>query len=99
MARTDGLTGAFIKERMRQAGLRRGIADIARGRVQSALAERDWLVNDRFSVADVMCASVLQGANARELLGPWPDLEAYVQRGEARPAYARAAAISDRPRA
>ncbi len=67
--------------------------------VQSALAERDWLVNDRFSVADVMCASVLQGANARELLGPWPELEAYVQRGEARPAYARAAAISDRPRA
>jgi glutathione S-transferase len=67
--------------------------------VQSALAERDWLVGDRFSVADVMCASVLQGANTRELLRPWPGLEAYVQRGEARPAYARAAAISDRPRA
>ena len=66
--------------------------------MQSALAERDWLVDDRFSVADVMCASVLQGANARELLRPWPELETYVQRGEARPAYARAAAISDRPR-
>jgi glutathione S-transferase len=66
--------------------------------MQSALAERDWLVEDRFSVADVMCASVLQGANARGLLGPWPALEAYVHRGEARPAYARAAAISDRPR-
>jgi glutathione S-transferase len=66
--------------------------------MQSALAERDWLVGDRFSVADVMCASVLQGANARELLRPWPELEAYVQRGETRPAYARAAAISDRPR-
>jgi glutathione S-transferase len=67
--------------------------------IQSAVAERDWLVDDRFSVADVMCASVLQGANARELLRPWPGLEAYVQRGEERPAYARAAAISDRPRA
>jgi glutathione S-transferase len=66
--------------------------------VQAALAEGDWLVDDRFSVADVMCASVLQGANARELLRPWPGLEAYVQRSEARPAYARAAAISDRPR-
>jgi glutathione S-transferase len=66
--------------------------------MQSVLAEHDWLVDDRFSVADVMCASVLQGANARGLLGPWPALEAYVQRGEARPAYARAAAISDRPR-
>ena len=39
-----------------------------------------------------------QGANARGLLEPWPALEAYVQRAEARPAYARAAAISDRPR-
>ena len=66
--------------------------------IGSALADRHWLVDDRFSVADVMCASVLQGANARGLLEPWPGLEAYVQRGEARPAYARAAAISDRPR-
>ncbi len=66
--------------------------------MRSVLADRDWLVDDRFSVADVMCASVLQGANARELLRSWPELEAYVERGEARPAYARAAAISDRPR-
>jgi glutathione S-transferase len=66
--------------------------------MQSALDGRDWLVDDRFSVADVMCASVLEGANARGLLEPWPELEAYVRRGEARPAYARAAAISDRPR-
>ena len=66
--------------------------------MQSVLAEGDWVVDGRFSVADVMCASVLQGANARGLLEPWPGLEAYVQRGEARPAYARAVAISDRPR-
>ncbi|MFZ0976881.1 MAG: glutathione S-transferase family protein [Solirubrobacteraceae bacterium] len=70
----------------------------AAGTMQAALVARDWLVDDRFSVADVMCASVLQGANARELLQPWPGLEAYLQRAEARPAYARAAAISDRPR-
>ena len=66
--------------------------------IQSALADRDWLVDDRFSVADVMCASVLQGANARGLLEQWPQLHAYVHRSEARPAYTRAAAISDRPR-
>ena len=66
--------------------------------MQSVLATHDWLVDDSFSVADVMCASVLQGAHTRELLSPWPELDAYVQRGEARPAYARAAAISDRPR-
>jgi glutathione S-transferase len=70
----------------------------AAGAMQSALGEADWLVADRFGVADVMCASVLEGARARELLSPWPGLEAYVQRSAARPAYVRAAAISDRPR-
>jgi glutathione S-transferase len=58
----------------------------------------DWLLDAQFTVADVMCASVLLGANSRELLRPWPALEAYVQRSESRPAYAKAAAISDRPR-
>ena len=66
--------------------------------IESALDTRDWLLDAQFTVADVMCASVLQGANSRELLRPWPGLEAYVQRSESRPAYARAAAISDRPR-
>lgn len=66
--------------------------------IESALDQHDWLLNSHFTVADVMCASVLQGANSRELLRPWAGLEAYVHRGESRPAYARAAAISDRPR-
>ena len=66
--------------------------------VESALDAGAWLLGDQFTVADVMCASVLEGANARELLRPWPGLEAYVQRGEARPAHVKATAISDRPR-
>jgi glutathione S-transferase len=33
--------------------------------MQSLLSERDWLVDDRFRVADVMCASVRQGSDAR----------------------------------
>ncbi len=66
--------------------------------LEAALDARDWLLDARFTVADVMCASVLQGANSREMLRPWPGLEAYVQRSESRPAYAKAAAISDRSR-
>jgi glutathione S-transferase len=66
--------------------------------LESALGDHDWLLGSHFTVADVMCASVLEGAASRELLGPWPGLEAYVQRSESRPAYAKAAAISDRPR-
>ncbi len=85
----DGVTDSPAHNRFTEAAVA----------MDSQLAEREWLVDDRFSVADVMCASVLQGANARELLRPWPGLEGYVQRGEARPAYARAAAIWARPRA
>lgn len=70
----------------------------AAGALSAALEDREWLLGAAFTVADLMCASVLQGAQARELLRPWPRLEAYVQHGESRPACARALAISDQPR-
>ena len=66
--------------------------------LQSALDGRDWVLGERFTVADVLCASILEGAASRQLLEPWPGLQAYVERSMARPAYARAAEISDRPR-
>jgi glutathione S-transferase len=66
--------------------------------LEGALDGRDWLLGEPFTVADVLCASILQGAQSRQLLEPWPGLQAYVERSEARPAHARAAAIFDRPR-
>jgi glutathione S-transferase len=66
--------------------------------LETALRGHDWLVADRFSVADVLCVSVLGSAHSRGLLGEWPGLGAYVERGEARPAFVAAAAISDQPR-
>ena len=66
--------------------------------LEAALDGHDWVLGERFTAADVLCASILSGANSRELLEPWPGLRAYVARAEARPAYARAAAIFDRPR-
>jgi glutathione S-transferase len=71
---------------------------LAAAAFQSALGEGAWLLGDTFTVGDVMCASVLAGAHSRTLLGDWPGLQAYVERSRARPAYARAAEISDRPR-
>jgi len=68
------------------------------GALEAALEGRQWLVDGRFTAADLMCASLLSGADSRGLLEPWPGLRAYVQRAEARPAYARAAAIFGRPR-
>lgn len=84
----EGTTDSPARDRFAQAA----------AAIESALHSRDWLVDAQFTVADVMCASVLQGANSREMLRPWPGLEDYVRRSESRPAFVRAAAISDRPR-
>jgi glutathione S-transferase len=84
----EGATQSLAHDRFAQAA----------GTIESALDEHDWLLDSHFTVADVMCASVLQGANSREMLRPWAGLEAYVRRSESRPAYTAAAAISDRPR-
>ncbi len=66
--------------------------------LQTALESRAWLLGDRFTVADVMCASVLGGAHSRGMLTDWPGLQSYVERGEARPAFIQAAEISNQPR-
>ena len=66
--------------------------------LESALGEREWLLDGQFTVADVICASVLAAAHSRDLLERWPGLRAYVERSESRPAYERAARIWDRPR-
>jgi glutathione S-transferase len=66
--------------------------------IEAALEGRDWLLGDHFTVADVLCASVLGSASTRGLLAEWPGLAAYVERGEARPAFIVAAAISNQPR-
>jgi glutathione S-transferase len=62
-----------------------------------ALDGRDWLLGDRFTVADVMCASGLGGAHSRKLLTECPVLEAYVERGPLRAAFIQAAEISNQP--
>ena len=80
-----------------ESASRQRFADAAAA-LQTALAGGEWVLGEQFTVADVLCASILQGADARELLEPWPGLRAYVARGMGRPAYARADAISDRPR-
>jgi glutathione S-transferase len=63
-----------------------------------ALNGREWLLGDRFTVADVICASVLGSAQSRGLLEEWPGLQAYVERAEARPAFIEASKVSDQPR-
>jgi glutathione S-transferase len=53
------------------------------------LGTDDWL-DGAFSVADLMMVSVLLRMKQSGLLSEFPNLSAYVARGEARPAYKRA---------
>ena len=64
----------------------------ARGRLRQLsdyLGDREWLESG-FSAGDLMMVSVLLRYRSSGLLDEYPNLAAYVARGEARPAYQRA---------
>jgi glutathione S-transferase len=54
------------------------------------LGDKPWLEGDRFTIGDLMMVTVLRIADRSGQLADFPDLSAYVKRGEARPAFARA---------
>src|SRR5215475_9097912 len=58
-------------------------------RLSDRLGDAEWL-DDAFSAGDLMMVSVLLRSRASGLLDEYPNLAAYVARGEARPAYQRA---------
>ena len=62
------------------------------GELQTALGDRDWLVGEDFTVADLMMSSVLKIAASLELLDGFPALQAYYDRCLDRPAYKKAVA-------
>jgi glutathione S-transferase len=57
--------------------------------LSTRLGRADWL-DGGFSAGDLMMVSVLLRLNPSGLLNGYPNLAAYVARGEARPAYKRA---------
>ena len=60
------------------------------GYVDKCLAERDWLVGDTLTGADVQMSFVGEAAGMRGNLERYPNLMAWVKRFQARPAYRRA---------
>lgn len=61
--------------------------------VSKALDGRDYLVGDRFTVADAYLVTTFAWANAARIdLSPWPLIAAYRDRAMARPAVGRAVA-------
>jgi glutathione S-transferase len=57
--------------------------------LSARLGSADWL-DGAFSAGDLMMVAVLLRLKASGLLDEYPNLSAYVARGEARPAYQRA---------
>ena len=57
--------------------------------VARALAGRNFLIGDDLTAADVQLTFTLQAARRSKLLGSHPELTAYIERMEARPAYQR----------
>jgi glutathione S-transferase len=59
------------------------------GQLSHRLGDADWL-DGAFSAGDLMMVSVLLRLRSSGILDEFPNLAAYVARGEARPAYKRA---------
>ena len=59
------------------------------GQLSARLGDADWL-DGAFSAGDLMMVSVLLRLRSSGILDEYPNLAAYVARGEARPAYKRA---------
>ena len=77
------------------AKLRRpGAVDFAKlnlKRVSDWLGDKEWL-EGRFSIGDLLMVTVLRNLRHTDIVAEFPNLAAYVQRGEARPAFQRALA-------
>jgi glutathione S-transferase len=76
------------------ATLRRpGAADFAKlklNRVSQWLGDKTWLEGDPFTIGDLLMITVLRFLRHTKMVAEFPNLAAYVKRGEARPAFQRA---------
>ena len=85
----------FIDDAQLKAARRPGVVTAACRRLQqlsAALGDREYLVGDSFTIADLMTASVLKIVGHTDLLDGLPNLLAYRNRCLGRPAYLKAVA-------
>ena len=59
------------------------------GELGARLGDREWL-DDGFSAGDLLMVQVLRRLSSSNILNDYPNLKAYVLRGESRPAFKRA---------
>ncbi len=70
-----------------------GDYDLVLNVVRQAVSQGEYLLGDKFSAADVVLGSMIRWGMMFDLLPKDPELQAYVQRLEARPALQRATAL------
>ena len=61
-------------------------------RVSDWLGDKQWLEGERFTIGDLLMVTVLRFLRHTELVAEFPNLAAFLKRGEARPAFQRALA-------
>ena len=61
-------------------------------RVSDWLGDKEWLEGDRFTIGDLMMVTVLRFLRHTRLVAEFPNLDAYKERGEARPKFRQALA-------
>src|SRR3954471_12292812 len=61
-------------------------------RVSEWLGDKQWLEGDRFSIGDLMMITTLRFLRHTDIVSGFANLDAFLKRGEARPAFRRALA-------
>jgi glutathione S-transferase len=69
---------AFVKQKLK--------------RVSEWLGDKQWLEGDRFTIGDLIMVTELRFLRHTKLVAEFPNLAAFLKRGEARPAFQRALA-------
>lgn len=69
-----------------------GYLETRLGELENRLGGETWLEGDEFTLGDLMMVSVLGGLRGTGLLDRFPNVAAYVARGEDRPAHRKAMA-------
>jgi glutathione S-transferase len=63
------------------------------GNVERRLVDREWIACAEFTVADIMMSGVLRNIRKTDLMAPFPGVQAYYERCQARPAWQRTLAL------
>jgi glutathione S-transferase len=82
----------FIKEKEAARTIRPEVVERLENRLKNlsdALGDKEWL-EGRFTIGDLMMIAVLRQLRGGRTIAKFPNIQAYVERGEARPAFQQA---------